>query len=887
MLEPVALLADINGPLCYFSLMTPPNGGRPAFAKYQEFRTEEFDGFYSALQRYLEASGLERLPKTLGLTLAGPVSDPFLERVRDLHLGWEVERAELAARFGIEHFITVNNCTAVASSLPWLEPEDILPIGEPAGSAAFTPEIGHRAIVRADFGLGVSAVNASSDGYKVRPSEGGHVTLAPQTETEMRVLQYLQGFYPRVSYERILSIGGLSKLYEALRNPGDRTAEEMSAYEVMLYGRTGADPACMLAVDCFFGLLGSFVGDVALQYCAEDGVFITGQPIFELKGLLAGSAFRERFTNKGRLSEYNAKIPSYAILNRGAALIGTARAVTEHIEARRTTGGTGSNTTLFEEVLENIDGAVIILDADLRIVASNQRAWLNKPVPVRLQQPGQNYPDTLRILADCGVMGKGDPDALFQESVDRLKNGKRYSLERTELGGRGLRIVGQPRPNGGWVITYTDITELQNNSRELEALAARLRDAKVRAEAANQAKSQFLANMSHEIRTPMNGVLGMAEVLKNSDLPADQAIMAQTIMDCSRSLLSIINDILDYSKVEAGKMLLASDAFSLKKAVEDVVNLFTAQADQKGVKLSAEFHPETPEWAMGDAGRLRQVLTNLVGNAIKFTDQGFVRIDVRGEDDGIETRYRITVEDSGCGIAEDKFDTVFRDFEQIDTAHTRAHDGTGLGLAITRRFVEMMGGTIELESKQGEGTCFIVTVALPLVSESDVNEVEANKAKAGNAGGAHATADASDELAPATPEVIKNSGLPRILIAEDNPINQLVFRQLLVGEGYEIKMVDNGEAAVSAVESFAPHVVIMDVSMPELDGYGATRKIRTREGEDARPVPVIGVTAHAMEGDEQKCLDAGMTDYVTKPIEQAVLRAAIARALGKAESDAA
>ncbi len=524
-----------------------------------------------------------------------------------------------------------------------------------------------------------------------------------------------------------------------------------------------------------------------------------------------------------------------------------------------------------------------------------------------------------------------------------------------------------------------------------------------RAESADRAKSEFLANMSHEIRTPMNGVLGMAELLSRSELDKRQAMFVDVILKSGSALLTIINDILDFSKIDAGQLELDPAPFRLGEAIEDVATLVSARVAEKDLELIVRVDPHLPASVTGDVGRFRQIVTNLVGNAVKFTEKGHVLIDVSGTvEKGIVT-VTVRVEDTGIGIPEAKLASVFDKFAQVDASSTRKHEGTGLGLAIASRLVELMDGKIAAESVLGRGSAFWFTVHMPVdgtdtgnkpvpydvsgarvlivddnpinrdilseqmrswgfecaavengetglaflkraaelgarvdcvvldyqmpgmngvetaraiaadpataaipmllltsVDQSDVSRLatecgiaaqlpkparssallEAIVSVLQSARAAAATSDHAPDLPVSRQRTAPAQTIERrisaaalrkpqnldVLVAEDNEVNQLVFRQILDGLGLSYRIASNGRMAVEMHRSLRPRIVLMDVSMPEVNGLEATRTIRKAEAETGEHTPIIGITAHALKGDRDKCLDAGMDDYLSKPV---------------------
>jgi signal transduction histidine kinase len=395
------------------------------------------------------------------------------------------------------------------------------------------------------------------------------------------------------------------------------------------------------------------------------------------------------------------------------------------------------------------------------------------------------------------------------------------------------------------VANHELLAQLQEaNSRLEQTVQERtreLRAARDEALEASRLKSQFLANMSHEIRTPMGGVVGAADLLATTDLADDQRSLLDIVSRSGQALLTIINEILDLSKIEAGRLDLETSTFALLEPFDEIVTMLAPQASGKGLQLTLEADPALPQFVLGDPGRLRQILTNLVGNAIKFTDAGHVLVAV-----GVMARspgsvvLRCTVSDSGIGIAEHDIPRLFREFSQVDTSDSRRFGGTGLGLAISDRLVRLMNGEMGYTPAPG-GSTFWFTVPLDLAQPSVADDDAASSSAAASTDG------------------------PLILIVEDNEINTVILTRMLSVLGYRSESVDSGADALVAAKREPYSAILMDCQMPLMDGFTTTRKLRAQAEGDPR-MPIIAITATATTEDQQRCRDAGMDDYLPKPI---------------------
>ena len=627
-------------------------------------------------------------------------------------------------------------------------------------------------------------------------------------------------------------------------------------------------------------------------------------------------------------------------------------------------------------------------DSEGILIGANT-AYLNIFDGLEEVTPGISYVRILQLLTDEGLINTGDMpmDTWRKMMTERWMSGTPEPVVVRLWDDRYLRLLDQRGHGGDMVSLALDITTSVQYEDEL-------RTARERAEAANRAKSAFLANMSHEIRTPMNGVVGMAELLNDTNLTTEQQLYANTIKNSGEALLVIINDVLDYSKIEADKLELHKEPFNLEQSIHEVVTLLQPSARDKGLSMMVDYDLFLPSTFVGDPGRFRQILTNLLGNAVKFTKQGHVALRATGVTTSSENSCAIhfTIEDTGIGIPDEKLQHIFGEFNQVEDERNRQFEGTGLGLAITKRLIELMGGEIWVESEEGKGSCFGFRLVLPtvdpktlqlpklpetlknvlviddqpanreivekqllqlglaletaatrdealtklqspvdlIICDADMVETDGTQLIRDIRGGTHAAtplfvlsatpAVVSDEtiqslatavitkpvprlelfnrlsevaegqLAPEAPAATTQSVETvavevtqhddphslsldgavkmRVLAAEDNKTNQLVFRKMVKELNIELQFANNGLEAVELYKSYKPDLIFMDISMPQMDGKEATSEIRRIESATGKHVPIVALTAHAMTGDSDGILAAGLDYYLTKPLRK-------------------
>jgi len=514
--------------------------------------------------------------------------------------------------------------------------------------------------------------------------------------------------------------------------------------------------------------------------------------------------------------------------------------------------------------LANMSQGLCMFDAERRLIVCNKRYADLYGLTEALTRPGTNLREILehrlaRGSAPVGLEGYVD------DRLKQVKANKPYQVTQELQDGRFVSIAHQPIPSGGWVATHEDVTEVRRAEAERvraveEAELFRARE--LAAEAASSAKSNFLAVMSHEIRTPMNAVIGLSSVLLESGLDGEQRRVANTIHESSNNLLTLLNDILDVSKLDAGKVEFESAPFSLLALFDNVASIVQASAVQKGLEVRSVIDDAVPAVLIGDQTRIRQVVLNLMTNAIKFSETGIVECSARclAQADGLAI-VECSVRDTGIGIAPDHIGRLFEDFGQADSSISRRFGGTGLGLAICKRIISQMGGDIWVDSTLGVGTTFRFKLELPV---GEISEL------AGHGGQVSA-----DDFALALARLERPL---RILLAEDNATNQLVFCKLMQGLNADITVAKNGRVALDHAAKGTFDIVFMDMRMPEMDGLQATRLIRALDGPAAN-VPIVALTANAFADDVNACRSAGMNEFMSKPIRKKLLVDKLAKLL--------
>ncbi|WP_299770897.1 response regulator [uncultured Tateyamaria sp.] len=689
----------------------------------------------------------------------------------------------------------------------------------------------------------------------------------------------------------------------------------------------------------------------------------------ERRGRLAAERLLE--LKEAELSAANRKLGKHAAALQGEIVETRAEVATVKVENERVKtelGQANQKVQIAERRLwhsvQTITDGFAFFNSDNQMIAANA-SYLAIFDNIEAIQPGVNYVTILQVMTDEGIVNTEgmDAQAWRQKMLDRWMQPQPDPVTVRLWNNQYVKLVDRRGQAGDIVSLGLNITESVRYQQELKT-------ARAEAEAASRAKSAFLANMSHEIRTPMNGVVGMAELLADTGLSEEQHLYVDTIKNSGEALLVIINDVLDYSKIEAQKLQLHLEPFDLERSIHEIIMLLQPSARDKGLTLLLDYDLFLPTMYVGDPGRIRQVLTNLMGNAVKFTSEGHVLVRVTGVPD-LEAGHAdvtIVIEDTGIGIPEDKIDHIFGEFNQVENERNRQFDGTGLGLAISQRLVSLMEGEVWVSSEEGIGSVFGFRIPLKL-SEAKlpehppvpeglrrvmvVDDIEANRtilqrqleqlglgvvccasgeealeqltdidliltdhnmpdmdglelAEAVRVTGANtpilllssnpsfATNDPGAEhlhaimqkpvpradlfarLESVGPVIGANGTSPKpvetrrmiVLAAEDNKTNQLVFGKMVKDADIDLHFANNGIEAVEMFEKISPDLIFMDISMPKMDGKEATETIRAKEKEIGGHVPIVALTAHAMDGDDKGILEAGLDHYLTKPLRK-------------------
>ncbi|MEM9669704.1 MAG: ATP-binding protein [Pseudomonadota bacterium] len=540
----------------------------------------------------------------------------------------------------------------------------------------------------------------------------------------------------------------------------------------------------------------------------------------------------------------------------------------------------------FLKAADRLENGVAVYSRDQRLLYSNKACREHLPDLYReMMETGATLEEGVRaqIKVNFPELSHDQVEAALTDVMKSALSGEERELPAAN--GQTIRIYHTQTDEGFLIGLSVDITELRQREREL-------RKARQAAESANAAKSEFLASMSHEIRTPLNGILGMAQALRTRNLDRDELDMVETILDSSRSLMTILNDILDLSKIEAGKLELSPVNVDFRHRISRIQKFFRPSAEDKGLYLKLVIDPKVPADLVLDIVRVRQCISNLVSNAIKFTSKGGVIIAAKSElinGDGNHHLVTVHVSDTGIGISPENKDRLFESFTQADASTTRRFGGTGLGLSIARKLAEMMGGDITVASKPGQGSVFTFTFKAEAANESSTEIT--TPLTGGNALPALIKTEVKEQGEPkrlkeesdSSPATNSLCGL-KVLIVDDNAVNRRVARLFVEPLGMTATEAENGAEALEMLSAEHFDLVLLDMHMPVMDGRETIRKIRA-SSETWSNVLVIALTADAMAGDREKCIDLGMNGYVAKPVDQRELFSELLKVRAAAEKD--
>ncbi len=497
---------------------------------------------------------------------------------------------------------------------------------------------------------------------------------------------------------------------------------------------------------------------------------------------------------------------------------------------------------ILETIIEIVDHGILMSDGNGRVAAFNSNVARMLELPIELLGSKCDWHEITRYQAEQGEFDDDGTKSIQYWSDIRTNAKDPFIYTRQRPNGVELEVWNTPIPGGGWLQTFSDITK----RKQAEVALTQSKD---EAELANRTKSEFLANMSHEIRTPLNAILGLTNLSLDTRITDKQRGYLEKTDQSAKSLLGVINDILDLSKIEAGKLDIDHIPFDLHEVIEHIHGISAHEALRKGLEFNIKVDDTVPQFLIGDPNRLLQILTNLTGNALKFTEEGCVDIEVHAlENSEVSTRLAFCVRDTGIGISPQDQKKLFEKFSQVDASITRRFGGSGLGLAICRRLANLMGGEIDVDSETGEGSTFTVSLPFDLAKAEDIETK-------------------TTTLPVDMDEYLRGS---RVLLVEDTVINQGILSEVMEKWGVVVEVVDNGQAAIECINSVEDgtfDIILMDVQMPIMDGYEATRRIRERH----KDLPIIAITAHAMDEHRKACLEAGMNDHLAKPIESGTL----------------